>query len=90
MADDKKKKKPAKPKAPAKVALMVGLGLDNQDGHTRVTTGKNFRLVGGSKDTHEVMQETAVKVNEELDRRHVRLEDVSPEQFAEILHKSKP
>ena len=70
---------------------MVGVGLDNEDGHTRVTTGKNFRPMGGSKRRRtKSCSETAVIVNEELDRRHVRLEDVRPEQFAEILHKAKP
>ena len=34
-------------------------------------------LVGGSQDTHAVMQETAVKVNERLDKAGKRLEDVS-------------
>jgi len=69
---------------------MLGLGLDGTDGHTRITVGKNFKLVGGSHDTHSAMQETAIKVNEELDRRHKRLEDVQPNEFAEILERSKP
>ena len=30
-------------------ALLVGLGLDNQDGHKRITKGDNFYLVGGSE-----------------------------------------
>jgi len=71
-------------------ALMLGIGLDGTDGHTRITAGKNFKLVGGSKDTHEAMQETAIKVNEELDRRHKRLDDLKPKEFAEILDKAKP
>ena len=58
-------------------AAILGLGLDNDDGHTRLTRGKNFLLVGGGQDTHAMMQETAVKVNEKLDQRGKRLEDVS-------------
>lgn len=89
----KKKKKPGpankKKKAPYSSAGLLGLGLDGTDGHTRITTGKNFKLVGGSKDTHEAMQETAIKINEELDRRHKRLEDVKPSEFLDILHKAK-
>ena len=86
---EKKKKKPAKKKEAASKAGILGLGLDNTDGHTRITTGKNFKLVGGSKDTHEAMQETAIKINEELDRRHKRLEDINPNEFIDILHKAK-
>ncbi len=86
---DKEKRPRAKKKGAAKAALL-GLGLDGTDGHTRITSGKNFHLVGGSKETHEVMQETAIKLNEELDRRHKRLEDVKPQELQDILRKAKP
>lgn len=76
----KKKSKNAK-------ALLLGLGLDNKDGHVRVTRGENFQLVGGSKDTHEQMQETAIKFNEELSKRGKRLEEISPNEFMDIAHK---
>jgi hypothetical protein len=69
---------------PTKKSLLVGLGLDNEDGHVRYTKGPNFRLFGGSEETHEEMQEKAVKFNEELKRREKRLEDVGKEEFREI------
>jgi hypothetical protein len=56
---------------------MLGLAFDAEDGHTRITKGDNFVLCGGSQETHGVMQETAVKINEQLDQRGKRLEDVS-------------
>ena len=68
-----------------KKALMLGIGLDN-DGHKRVTTGPNFALVGGSKDTHEQMTEKAVKINEKLMARGKELHEVSHEEFDEIAH----
>ena len=43
-------------------------------------------LYGGSQDTHAQMQETAIKINEQLDRRGKRLEDISPREFSEIFH----
>jgi len=66
-------------------ALMLGLGLDS-DGHKRMTTGPNFLLVGGSEDTHQVMTEQAVKINEKLAAAGKRLETVSHEEFDEIAH----
>lgn len=66
-----------------KVALL-GLASDNKDGQTRVTRGKNFLLWGGSQDTHCFMQETAIKINEHLDRRGMQLEDVSMPELREI------
>jgi hypothetical protein len=75
--------KAAKPNK--KQAAILGLGLDCEDGHTRLTRGKNFVLYGGSEETHATMQETAIKVNEHLDRRGKRLEDVSPRELHDIF-----
>ena len=66
---------------------MLGLGLDNRDGHTRITTGENFKLIGGSEETHGVMQEKAVKMNEQLKRRGKTLDQVTREEFHEIADK---
>lgn len=67
-----------------KRALLLGLGLDKDGGERRVTVGNNFLLAGGSKDTHTLMQEKAIKFNEELARRKKRLEDIGPDEFHDI------
>jgi hypothetical protein len=74
-----------KPKKRQKKAGILGLGLDCDDGHTRLTRGDNFLLMGGSQDTHQVMQETAIKINEHLGERGKRLEDVTPKELREIV-----
>ena len=74
----------SKPKVPSGSAALLGVGLDCEDGHKRLTRGKNFVLCGGSEETHTKMQETAIKINEHLDRRGQRLEDVSVAQLREI------
>jgi hypothetical protein len=66
-------------------AMLLGVGLDT-DGHKRITTGPNFALVGGSKDTHEEMTEKAIKINEKLIERKKNLEEVSKEEFDDIAH----
>jgi len=67
--------------------MLLGLGLDAKDGHARITKGKNFRLVGGSKKTHEFMQEKAVKFNEHLDKRRKTLDDINVKEFYDIAEK---
>jgi len=62
---------------------MLGVGLDS-DGHKRLTTGPNFVLLGGSEETHEVMTEKVIKINEKLTARGKQLEDVSHEEMEEI------
>ena len=64
---------------------MLGVGLDS-DGHKRLTTGPNFALVGGTEETHEVMTEKAVKINEKLKARGKQLEEVSRDEFDDIAH----
>lgn len=68
-----------------KKALLLGIGFDNKDGHSRMTKGENFYLAGGSEETHERMVETAVKVNEKLKAKGKRLEDVSKNEFIDII-----
>lgn len=75
-------------KTKKRAAAMLGLGLDNADGHTRLTRGENFMLLGGSEETHARMQETAIKINEQLDKRGQKLDDVTPREFCEILNKA--
>ena len=73
------------PQKKKRKAVMLGVGLDS-DGHKRFTTGPNFALVGGSEETHEVMTEKAVKINEKLKARGKQLEEVSHDEFDDIAH----
>ncbi len=74
----------SKPKK-KKDAALLGVGFDNQDEETRLTKGDNYLLVGGSKQTHEIMQETAVRVNEQLEKKGKRLEDLEPNEFRDVM-----
>jgi hypothetical protein len=66
---------------------LLGLGLDNRDGHARLTRGENFLLVGGSQDTHHEMQEKAIKINELLKKRGKDLDTVSQSELKDIAQK---
>jgi hypothetical protein len=63
--------------------MMLGVGLDS-DGHKRLTTGPNFALIGGSKDTHEVMTEKVVKINEKLTARGKSLDTVGADELDDV------
>lgn len=67
---------------------ILGVGLDNEDGHKRITTGEKFAILGGSEETHERLTETVVKTFEELKQRGKALEQVEPTELAEIVQKS--
>jgi hypothetical protein len=86
----KQPKKPARRKPQPRIGGILGVGLDNEDGHKRCTTGEKFVLVGGSQETHERMTETMMKTFEELKRRSKHLETVEPAELSEIIHRSQP
>ena len=79
-----------KKKKPARIAGLLGLGLDDAGGHKRITTGERFAIVGGSEETHGRMTETVVKTFEVLKTRGKQLEQVEPKELAEILHRATP
>ena len=66
---------------------LLGLGLDGQDKHKRITRGEGFDLVGGSEDTHERMTETVIKTTEDLSRKGRTIADAHPEELADLLRK---
>ena len=69
-------------------ARILGLGLDDAQGHVRVTRGRNFDIYLGSENTHERLQETCIKLNEKLDQRGKRLEDLSRDEFIDLVAES--
>ena len=84
----KRKKKDAAKEA-AEVVGFLGVGLDNQDGHTRLTRAEHFVLLGGSQDTHERMQVTAIHFSEELERKGKVLHEATLEEVLELLFKAR-
>lgn len=72
------------------IVHLLGVGLDNQDGHKRVTRADDFSVIGGTAETHEKMTETLVKTFEDLERKGKRLQDAEPKELAELLDKNAP
>ena len=68
-----------------RVVAFVGLGLDNKDGHQRFTQSEHFFLIGGSAETHERMQDTAIKFTEALRRRGKALPEAPVQEVLEIF-----
>lgn len=82
--------KPAKRETgEAEVVGFLGIGLDSQDGHRRVTTGENFVLLGGSSETHERMIDTASQVNQALRRKGKTLAETSPDEVVDLFREAR-
>ena len=74
----------------AKPAHLVGIGLDNQDGHKRLTQAEQFTVAGGSEETHDKITETLVKTFEDLDKKGKSLNNVEREELTDIISKNIP
>jgi hypothetical protein len=72
----------------AEILGFLGVGLDNKDGHQRLTRSDHFLLVGGSADTHERMQDTAIRFDEALRKRGKSLQEASTEEALDLLLES--
>lgn len=79
-----------KDRSKKKQSHLVGIGLDNKDGHKRVTQADKFSIVGGSEETHEKMTETVVKTFEDIKSKGKELEDVEPKELSDLLKKNVP
>lgn len=65
--------------------VLMGLGLTRHDGHRRITRGDDFLLTGGNEETHEGMQERAIKFSERLKRKGKTLEELHPKEVRDML-----
>lgn len=70
------------------VVGFLGVGLDNADGHQRITRSEEFLLIGGSAETHERMQDTAIHFEERLKRKGKALRETSPAEAIDLLRES--
>jgi len=77
-----------KKKNPSEVVGFVGVGLDNTDGHKRLTRTKSFVLVGGSEKTHEKMQEVTIRFNESLAQRGKELGEASVQEVKDLMRRA--
>ena len=67
---------------------LLGLGLDGDDGHKRVTRGKDFVLLGGSQETHERMTDVVLRMNEKLKRKGKTYGELSANEFEDLARES--
>ena len=67
---------------------LIGIGLDNKDGHKRITESERFSVIGGSEEIHETLTETAIKTFETLDKKGKTLDTVEKEELNDIIKDS--
>jgi hypothetical protein len=72
-----------------RVVGVLAVGLDGTDGHRRITRSEDFLLVGGSAETHERMQETALRFEEALEKRGKTLAETEIAEVLDLLQEAR-
>ena len=67
---------------------FLGVGLDNRDDHQRVTRSEHFVLLGGAAETHEQMQDAAIRFEEALKRSGKPLSETPTEKAVDMLREA--
>ena len=67
------------------MSRILGLGLDHEDGHLRLTKGKGFDIYQGSEESHDQMHELCRKILDRIEKQGKQLQDLSREEFASLL-----
>ena len=67
---------------------LLGLGLDNDDGHKRITEAERFSIVGGNEETHQTLTEVAIKTFETLDKKGKTLDTVEKKELDDLIQNS--
>jgi hypothetical protein len=81
------KKKTTTP-ADTRLEGIIGVATDAEDGHQRITRMERMVLYGGSAETHERMQETAIRFTEELEKRGKTLPEATVREALEVLREA--
>jgi hypothetical protein len=72
-----------------KIIRLLGVGFDAEDGHLRLTKGENYDVLMGSDESHEYLQRLIQNIEAELLEQHLGLDDLTPEQFSDLVRKLK-
>jgi len=63
---------------------LIGFGLDNADDQQRLTRSDQSLIFGGSAETHAELRDTALRMEQELERRGRDLAELDPVELAEL------
>lgn len=80
---------PRKRRRKARITGILGVGLDGRDGQKRITRTEQMILLGGSRETHERMQETAIRFSEALERTGKTLPELSVRKAVDLLREAE-
>lgn len=68
-----------------KIVRLLGVGFDAEDGHVRITKGEKHDVLMGSDESHEYIAQLIARVEAEIERRGLKLDELEPKELGEIV-----
>ena len=68
-----------------KIVRLLGVGFDAEDGHIRITKSENYDVFMGCGESHEYIQQLIKKIEEGMEAKGLRLNDLDPAEFTEFV-----
>ncbi len=68
-----------------KIIRLLGVGFDADDGHIRITKGEKFDILMGSDESHEYLAQLIARIESEIKKRGMNLDEMTPEELSEII-----
>lgn len=66
-------------------AGILGIGYDNDDGHTRITHGEQLAVIGGSTETHKEMQSQVMWFMDQINGLGKSLEELNESELDMLI-----
>jgi len=68
-----------------RIVRLMGIGFDGNDGHVRITQGDRYDVFMGSEQSHEYLHDLIRRVEEAVELRGLRWDELTPSKLSEIL-----
>jgi len=72
-----------------KIIRLLGVGFDAEDGHIRITKGETYDVLMGSAESHEYIRNFIQEIEEEIEKRGLSLDNLTPKEFADLIGSMK-
>jgi len=68
-----------------RVVGLLGVGFDHEDGHIRVTKSDHSQVVMGSSESHKILQNMCLEIEEAVRLSGRELNDYTPEELMKLV-----
>ncbi|NRA11185.1 MAG: hypothetical protein HRT57_04430 [Crocinitomicaceae bacterium] len=69
----------------SRVVGLLGIGFDNDDGHIRISHSEHSKIFMGSKESHHVLQQMCIDIEEAVRLSGRELSDYTSDEFLKLI-----